>query len=43
MECGDCKSELHFCKIHQKREIELEKKGLSTIDINFLLLSKEVD
>ena len=20
MECGDCKSELHFCKIHQKRD-----------------------
>ena len=34
--CPDCESELSWCKEHQKKQIELEKQGVSTLEINFL-------
>lgn len=35
--CPDCENENKWCVRHQKKQIELENKGYSILDINFMM------
>jgi len=35
--CPDCESETHFCRVHQKKQIALEKKGYNAFEINMMI------